>query len=200
MYLASMTCGHPNPNKMESVHPISCNLLLAWLHKTKLLRIASRITHGRFCKLLIYHRLHLHPKVRASTARSMDCSSASAADCVCDCGEGVQCPNERKPIFFMQNKSIVFRSELCQRRFCPTRRPCTHYERTPAFGAEAGCGAGALPPHPQDFALWCLSRCGLCAGRQMKGGWRSIPLDRSRPLSRRSGCFPAFPYPPLSPG
>jgi hypothetical protein len=76
----------------------------------------------------------------------------------------------------------------------------THYERTPAFGAEAGCGAGALPPHPQDFALWCLSRCGLCAGRQMKGGWRSIPLDRSRPLSRRSGCFPAFPYPPLSPG
>jgi len=24
------------------------------------------------------------------------------------------------------------------------------------------------------------------------------PLDRSRPLSRRSGCFPAGPYPPLS--
>src|SRR6266567_3889583 len=26
------------------------------------------------------------------------------------------------------------------------------------------------------------------------------PIDRSRPLSRRSGCFPALPYPPLSPG
>src|ERR1700728_54734 len=30
----------------------------------------------------------------------MDCRSASAADCVSDCGEGVQWPNERKPIFF----------------------------------------------------------------------------------------------------
>src|SRR6185437_12395704 len=31
----------------------------------------------------------------------MDCSSASAAERVCDRGEGVQCPKERKPIFFM---------------------------------------------------------------------------------------------------
>jgi hypothetical protein len=31
----------------------------------------------------------------------MDCSSASAADRVADCGDGVQCPNERKPMFFM---------------------------------------------------------------------------------------------------
>ena len=90
--------------------------------------------------------------------------------------------------------------QVLKRGWSAAETQCTHYERTPAFGAEAGCGAGALPPHPQDFALWCLSRCGLCAGRQMKGGWRSIPLDRSRPLSRRSGCFPAFPYPPLSPG
>jgi hypothetical protein len=29
----------------------------------------------------------------------------------------------------------------------------THYQRTLAFGAEAGCGAGALPPHPQDLPL-----------------------------------------------
>jgi hypothetical protein len=26
----------------------------------------------------------------------------SAAERVCDCGEGVQCPNERKPIFFIR--------------------------------------------------------------------------------------------------
>src|ERR1700742_921928 len=32
----------------------------------------------------------------------MDCRSVSAAERVCDCDEGVQCPNERKPIFFMQ--------------------------------------------------------------------------------------------------
>src|ERR1700723_1364978 len=37
----------------------------------------------------------------------MDCKSASAADCVRDCGEGVQRPNERKPIFFMQYKSPI---------------------------------------------------------------------------------------------
>src|SRR5580658_11731 len=38
----------------------------------------------------------------------MDCRSASAADCVPDCGEGVQWPNERNPIFFMQDKSRAF--------------------------------------------------------------------------------------------
>jgi hypothetical protein len=38
----------------------------------------------------------------AATARSMDCRSVSAAERVCDCDEGVQCPNERKPIFFMR--------------------------------------------------------------------------------------------------
>jgi len=31
----------------------------------------------------------------------MDCSSASDAVRTCESGEGVQCPNERKPIFFM---------------------------------------------------------------------------------------------------
>src|SRR5215469_8616846 len=37
----------------------------------------------------------------------MDCRRASEADCVSDCGEGVQWPNERKPIFFMQEKSSL---------------------------------------------------------------------------------------------
>src|SRR6202043_1750621 len=32
----------------------------------------------------------------------MDCSSASAAERVCDWEEGVQCPNDRNPIFFIQ--------------------------------------------------------------------------------------------------
>jgi hypothetical protein len=31
----------------------------------------------------------------------MDCSNTSAAERACDCDEGVQCPNERNPIFFM---------------------------------------------------------------------------------------------------
>ena len=41
------------------------------------------------------------PCYSAATASSMDCRSVSAAERVCDCDEGVQCPNERKPIFFM---------------------------------------------------------------------------------------------------
>jgi hypothetical protein len=32
----------------------------------------------------------------------MDCRSVSAAERLCDCEEGVQCPKERKPIFFMR--------------------------------------------------------------------------------------------------
>ncbi len=32
----------------------------------------------------------------------MDCRSVSEAERVCDCDEGVQCPNERKLIFFMR--------------------------------------------------------------------------------------------------
>ena len=41
------------------------------------------------------------PSSSAATARSIDCSSASAAERVCDCGDGVQWPNDRNPIFFM---------------------------------------------------------------------------------------------------
>src|ERR1039457_5074195 len=37
----------------------------------------------------------------------MDCRSASAAERVCDCDEGVQCPNERKPIFFMEGNLLL---------------------------------------------------------------------------------------------
>src|SRR5580692_7602938 len=46
-------------------------------------------------------------------ARSMDCRRTSAADRACDCGEGVQWPNERKPIFFMQYKSPISTVSLC---------------------------------------------------------------------------------------
>jgi hypothetical protein len=36
----------------------------------------------------------------------------SAAERVSDCGEGVQCPNERKPIFFMQGDVVTIRASL----------------------------------------------------------------------------------------
>jgi hypothetical protein len=38
----------------------------------------------------------------------MDWRSASAAERVCDWGEGVQCPNERNPIFFMRYSLAIF--------------------------------------------------------------------------------------------
>src|SRR5262245_17984806 len=41
------------------------------------------------------------PSSSAATARSIDCSRASDAVRTLECGDGVQCPNERKPSFFM---------------------------------------------------------------------------------------------------
>jgi hypothetical protein len=43
------------------------------------------------------------PTSSAAIARSMDWSSASEAERVCDCGDGVQWPNDKNPIFFMPN-------------------------------------------------------------------------------------------------
>ena len=41
------------------------------------------------------------PSSSAATARSMDCSRTSEAERVCECGEGVQWPNDRNPMRFM---------------------------------------------------------------------------------------------------
>src|SRR5699024_405008 len=46
------------------------------------------------------------PSSSAATARSIDCSSASGADRVADCGEGVQWPKERNPIFFTRGHNV----------------------------------------------------------------------------------------------
>ena len=44
------------------------------------------------------------PSSSAATARSMDWCSTSAAVRACDCGEGVQWPKERNPIFFTRGE------------------------------------------------------------------------------------------------
>src|SRR5579863_3173475 len=46
----------------------------------------------------------------------MDCKSVSAAERVCDCGEGVQCPKERKPSFFMPG-NLVMPAPICHYRW-----------------------------------------------------------------------------------
>ena len=77
----------------------------------------------------------------------------------------------------MHAEGALFRNELCGR-----------------------AGSGGFAPAPQGFsALVPLPMRALCRQTDERG-CRSIPLNRLRPLSRRSGCFPAWPYPPLSPG
>src|ERR1039457_6285609 len=77
-----------------------------------------------------------------------------------------------------------------------------HYERAPVPQKEgwvAGAACGGFAPAPPGFNALVPLPIGSFCEQMAKGGCRSIPLDRSRPLSRRSGCFPAWPYPPLSP-
>jgi hypothetical protein len=58
---------------------------------------------------------------------------------------------------------------------------------------------GLCPRTPRIYRLVPLPMLGSLRETDERG-MRSIPLiDRSRPLSRRSGCFP-LPYPPLSSG
>src|ERR1700704_4981976 len=56
------------------------------------------------------------PSSSAATARSIDCNRASDADRVCDCGEAVQWPNDRKPIFFMVAMSRTARQNQAASR------------------------------------------------------------------------------------
>src|SRR5688500_13722843 len=46
------------------------------------------------------------PSSSAATARSIDCSSASEAERTADCGESVQWPKFRNPIFFMTGSPL----------------------------------------------------------------------------------------------
>jgi hypothetical protein len=57
----------------------------------------------------------------------MDCRSVSAAERVCDCGEGVQCPNERKPIFFMKGNLLLSRL-VCDLKDGSWRKSAVHME------------------------------------------------------------------------
>jgi hypothetical protein len=70
-----------------------------------------------------------------------------------------------------------------------------HYERAPVLQKEGwwpAKPAGALPPHPQDLALWCLSRCWAFASRQLKGGCRSIPPGSVEATESALGLLPSM--------
>src|ERR1700739_5150538 len=77
-----------------------------------------------------------------------------------------------------------------------------HYESAPVL-RQVGMGdeaCGGFAPAPPGFNALMPLPIGSFYKQTAKGGCRSIPLHRSRPLSRRSGCVPALPYPPLSSG
>jgi len=78
-----------------------------------------------------------------------------------------------------------------------------HFSPACALGADAG--AGALPLRPQDLTLTCQDRAkprraGPRLRAELDGRGREVPSPNlSRPPERRSGCFPAVPYPSSGP-
>src|SRR6266702_4514288 len=97
------------------------------------------------------------PSSSAATARSTDCSNASDADRVCEPGDGDQCPNDKKPIFFTSASTRAARSAfhageapaLCRFLIADLPGPKHGLTRRPALaGPEPG------PPaelHPRRF-------------------------------------------------
>src|ERR1017187_9951501 len=83
---------------------------------------------------------------------------------------------------------------MCKARFSTFDRSM-HYERAPVLQEEgwvAGAACGGFAPAPPGFNALVPLPIGSFCKQMAKGGCRSIPLHRSRPLSRRSGCFPAL--------
>ena len=95
----------------------------------------------------------------------------------------------------------LFETALLVQSFSTPTGLSTHYERSPEAEERLRFAqfAGALPPHPQDLSLGASPDAGLAADGRKGDAAASLFIDRSRPPSRRSGCFPALPYLPLSP-
>src|SRR5258708_13922935 len=81
-----------------------------------------------------------------------------------------------------------------------------HYERAPCLeGSFRVCAAlwgfaQGFAPAPLGFSALVPLPIGSLCEHIAKGDAVASPLHRSRPLSRRSGRFPAWPCPPLSSG
>ena len=70
----------------------------------------QRERRSQLARKVVYAKIGaVRPRSSAATARSMDCSSASAAERVPDWAEGDQWPNERKPIF---SSGIILKGKI----------------------------------------------------------------------------------------
>ena len=86
---------------------------------------------------------------------------------------------------------------ICRRRVI--WRLCAHHERTPGFRSGSKLGRRGFAPAPTGFSALLPLPMGPLLASEM-GMPKHPHFDRSSPLSRRSGCFPAWPYPPLRSG
>src|SRR5215470_1080484 len=88
------------------------------------------------------------PSSSAATARSIDCSSASDPDLVCEPGDDDQCPNDRKPIFFTRASTPAAQTAFLAIDNPPARGfdPVTVAagDRSPAPGDPSPLGGGKI--------------------------------------------------------
>jgi hypothetical protein len=123
----------------------------------------------------------IHPRRSASTARSIDCKSTSAADRVCDSDEGVQWPNDKKPIFFMQ---LVL---MCEGR-----------DRFPSSADPQLCRAAGdrRPERNRDESPGETNRaCGNLPGNQYEGNSAHTMLSNQNSHQRCEFCVRMPPAP-----
>src|SRR5699024_1415117 len=85
----------------------------------------------------------------AATASSIDWSNASAAVRTADCGESVQCPKERNPIFFTVGTTPPDR-QVCRPAPAPSPHPGRWAPQSCGFGGCWGgsCGGGPCGEEP----------------------------------------------------
>jgi hypothetical protein len=98
-------------------------------------------------------------------------------------------PTERKYNFLLQAAFAWLRLLAAYLRLR------THYERAPCLRRQSAWAAhacGGFAPTPPGFSALVPLPIGSFTGQIAEGRRSSIPLYRSRPLSRRSGCFPVW--------
>src|SRR5579862_1133334 len=104
------------------------------------------------------------PNSSAATAKSIDCSSASDPDRVCEPGDDDQCPNDKKPIFFTRAST-----RTAQAAFLSGYAASSHAAGSPAArdGRRAGTNGRCRRDHSICEVEEGRGRPRLCRGLQL---------------------------------